>query len=197
MNYYIADMHFGHGNILRYDSRPWDDLTTMENEMIHLWNGKVSDCDDVYILGDFCWGKPDDWRRILPQLNGKKHLITGNHDLKKFPADVLSLFAERPVPCKEIKDGCYKVILCHYPMISYNNDGDPNTLMFYGHVHNTVEFSAVTESVKTMKECCEANGFDYCGRLYNCWCGFFGWAPASLEEILSSKDAQGGLFFKE
>lgn len=187
MNYYISDMHFGHQNILKYDARPWKDVHSMEYDMIDWWNLKITAKDDVYILGDFCFGGYDDWKRILPQLNGRKHLIIGNHDLKQFPSDIISLLAEPPVPYKEIKDGSYRVLMCHYPLISYNHDTNPNTLMFYGHVHNTNEFDAVMESVKTMKECCKAVGFDYQGRLYNCWGGFFGWKPASLMEVLTNK----------
>lgn len=157
--------------------------------MIDWWNKKVTDKDDVYILGDFCWGKESDWIRILTQLKGNKHLILGNHDPKQFSPEVLDLLAEAPTPYKEIKDGDYKLVLCHYPMLSYNEDTDPNTLMFYGHVHNTPEFDAVMESVKTMKECCRAIGINYRARLYNCWCGFFGWQPATLMEVLTNKYA--------
>lgn len=189
MNYYISDMHFCHKNILRYDGRPWDDISSMEYDMIDWWNKKVTDKDDVYILGDLCWGKESDWIRILSRLNGKKHLILGNHDPKHFSPEVLDLLAEPPTPYKEIKDGEYKLVLCHYPMLSYNEDTDPNTLMFYGHVHNTPEFDAVMESVKTMKECCRAVGINYRARLYNCWCGFFGWQPATLMEVLTNKYA--------
>jgi len=191
MNYYIADAHFCHVNILKYDSRPWDDVDSMESDMIALWNGKVTDSDDIYILGDFCWGSSENWRRILPQLKGKKHLIKGNHDLRKFPEDILGFFEEEPVPCMEIKDGEHNVIMCHYPMISYRHDSKPDTVMLYGHVHTTPEFYAVAESVKKMRECCVASGFDYQGQLYNCWCGFFGWAPASLDEILNNRYAKG------
>ena len=80
MNYYIADCHFGHKNILRFDQRPFADPYQMEETMIMLWNAAVRKEDTVYILGDFCWGKADEWLRILRQLNGSKVLIEGNHE---------------------------------------------------------------------------------------------------------------------
>lgn len=43
-----------------------------------LWNATVRKNDTVYILGDFCWGKADEWLRIIRQLNGTKVLIEGN-----------------------------------------------------------------------------------------------------------------------
>ncbi len=190
MNYYTADLHFCHENVIRYEDRPWDTADSMELDMIERWNRKVTADDDVYILGDFAFGNSGNWRRILPQLNGRKHLIIGNHDLRgRFPDDIVAILAEPPVPYKVIKDGEYHVLMSHYPMVSYQHDSKPGTLMFYGHVHNTPEFDAVKAAVKTMKERCRAAGFDYQGRLYNCWCGFFGWAPATLEEVLANEHA--------
>lgn len=29
MNFYIADMHFGHKNVIRYDNRPFDSIEEM------------------------------------------------------------------------------------------------------------------------------------------------------------------------
>lgn len=188
MNYYIADTHFCHKNILRYDDRPWDSLEEMESGMTALWNSKVTDDDDVYILGDFCWGHYSDWKRILSGLKGRKYLIPGNHDPKSFPEDITGLLAEEPVHYKEIKDGDYYVILSHYPMISYHHDSHANTLMFYGHVHATVEADAVTEAVNAMKERSHSAGFDYQGKLYNCWCGLYSWAPATLDQIISTAE---------
>lgn len=188
MNYYTSDLHFCHSNILNYDMRPWSDVSAMETDMTRLWNEKITEEDDIYILGDFCWGNAGNWRRIMPQLRGRKHLIIGNHDLRgQFPDDIVALLDEPPVPYKVIKDGEYWVIMCHYPIIAYHHDTDPNTLMFYGHVHNTSEAQAVKEVVKTMKKCCQAVGLDYRGRLYNCWCGYYGWVPASLKEILVNR----------
>ena len=41
MNYYIADCHFGHKNILLFDNRPFGDLAQMEEVMTMLWNATV------------------------------------------------------------------------------------------------------------------------------------------------------------
>ena len=187
MIYYTADMHFGHKNILRYDSRPWTDVQEMETDMILWWNRKVKPEDDVYIIGDFCWEGARAWKRILTKLNGSKYLILGNHDQKAGREDVRALFAERPTPYKEIRDGEYTVVMSHFPMISYNYDAYENTVMLYGHVHGTLEFDAVMEAVKTMHRISRNSGFDYAGKLYNCWCGLYGWVPATLQEIMDNK----------
>lgn len=57
MNYYIADTHFGHRNIINFDGRPFHDITEMKLALIANWNRRVTNEDTVFILGDFCWGK--------------------------------------------------------------------------------------------------------------------------------------------
>lgn len=79
MNYYISDLHFGHKNVIRFDTRPFQSVDEMDEELIRLWNNKVSDTDDVYIVGDFSYrsGRQEQW--YLKQLNGCKHLILGKY----------------------------------------------------------------------------------------------------------------------
>ena len=81
MNYYIADTHFGHDNIRRLSNRPFNSVEEMDKAIIDNWNRKVTDDDDVYILGDFSY-KSEDPIEYLKKLNGRKHLIVGNHDNK-------------------------------------------------------------------------------------------------------------------
>lgn len=54
MYYYISDMHLGHKNVLKFDSRPFESVEEMNETLIANWNVKVTDEDDVWILGDFC-----------------------------------------------------------------------------------------------------------------------------------------------
>ena len=37
MIYYIADMHFGHTNVLRFDNRPFSDTAQMDDTLIQNW----------------------------------------------------------------------------------------------------------------------------------------------------------------
>ena len=53
MNFYIADKHFGHKNVIRYDNRPFDSIEEMDKAMITLWNETVGDNDVVYIASSF------------------------------------------------------------------------------------------------------------------------------------------------
>lgn len=94
MNYYIADCHFSHKNILHFDQRPFENVEQMEEIMCASWNQTVNEEDTVYILGDFCWGKADEWLKITKKLAGKKILVEGNHDLKQYPLELRAAFVD-------------------------------------------------------------------------------------------------------
>lgn len=74
--------YFGHANILKYCSRPWPDVESMNEGLVERWNSRVGPEDTVYHLGDFAMGGKGNlkWRR---RLNGKIILIKGNHDWSK------------------------------------------------------------------------------------------------------------------
>ena len=94
MNRYISDLHFGHANVIRFDGRPFADTKQMEEVLIDNWNGVVTEKDTTFILGDFCWGTEPEWKRIVPQLNGDKVLIRGNHDLKSMSSGLKKMFQD-------------------------------------------------------------------------------------------------------
>lgn len=185
---YTSDLHYDHDHIIRFDGRPWFNVDEMREDLIQRWNNKVTDNDDVYIIGDFCWGTVAAWRNIVPRLKGRKHLTTGNHD-PKLPKDVQAMFVE-VVPYKELKDGGRKVILCHYPIIAYNHDSDPRVWMLSGHTHNTIEAKAFREALQTYKKMCQEHNFNYQGQIINCFCGFSNYAPATLDEWIANTRAR-------
>jgi len=78
--FFISDTHFGHRGILTYEGekRPFKSLDEMNDFMIKEWNKVVGPNDKVFHVGDFCFGK--DNIKIAQHLNGRKHLIMGNHD---------------------------------------------------------------------------------------------------------------------
>ena len=78
--WFTSDTHFGHKNILIYesDARPFETLEEMHEVLIDRWNSVVRDGDTVYHLGDFAFGQQ--WVSIAERLKGRKKLIMGNHD---------------------------------------------------------------------------------------------------------------------
>ena len=77
---FTSDLHLGHKNILKLCNRPFSSIEEMDAVLIENWNRKVHKNDQVYILGDLMYRNEKLPEEYLRQLNGKKHLITGNHD---------------------------------------------------------------------------------------------------------------------
>ena len=188
MNYYISDLHLGHKNILRLDHRPFFDLEQMEETIVMNWTAVVRPGDTVYILGDFCWGKADEWGRILRRLKGQKVLIKGNHDLRTFSSELKKQFTDI-TPYKEIDDNGRKVILCHFPILFYKHSNNPNYYMLCGHVHQTKENDFLERFIQEMKaESGTEDGihFKNCAQIYNvgAMMPYMQYTPRTLDEII-------------
>ncbi len=191
---YIADPHFFHNRLCaEMDRRGFSGYEEMNDYMIRQWNAKVTQKDEVYILGDFSIAKAKATEGILKKLNGKKYLITGNHD--KFLADKqfdTSLFRWIK-PYEEIRDNGRRVILSHYPVFCYpgqyrkGEDGSPLTYMLYGHVHNSQDERLVhhfiTETRKAQVKSRHADGPEPIPcNMINCFCMFSDYQPMTLNE---------------
>lgn len=190
---YISDLHFGHA-ILNdaMDCRGFASADEMNEYMIKKWNEKVTDIDEVYILGDFSVIFAKKTNEILDQLKGKLFLIRGNHDkflmdrkcnLKRF--EWIKSYAE-------IEDNGRSVILSHYPVFCYNGQyrrdkqGNSTAYMLYGHVHNTTDEKLINsfimatrnERVKTM----QGDWMNIPCNMINCFAMFSDYTPLTLDE---------------
>lgn len=187
MNRYIADTHFSHSNIIRFDNRPYDSVEEMNEDLIKNWNKKVKDGDTTYILGDFCWGKEPEWIEILDRLKGNKVLIRGNHDLKNMSRTLKDKFLyikDR----HEISDFGKKIIMSHYPELAYKSSYNENVFMLHGHVHfRTNEAVLVRKWVRELQENC-SNDWDNKGQIINVGCMLpeMDYTPRTLMEILQA-----------
>ena len=202
MRYYIADLHFFHGNLnSKMDRRGFASVEEMNAYMIKKWNGKVRKNDEVVIIGDFSFGTAEQTNELLQQLNGKLYLITGNHDrFVKQPG----INAERfrwIKPYEELSDNKRKVVLCHFPIMCYNGQyrrdeaGNPKTYMLYGHVHDTMDqrlleqFQAITRNTVTVN----AQGQEEripCNMI-NCFCMYSDYEPLTLDEWIERQSQDG------
>jgi len=127
----ISDTHFGHSAIIRMCSRPYADVGDMDSAMQDLWQRTVRPDDTVIHLGDFAHRYPTDkLPKLFASLNGKKHLIRGNHDDK----DTLAL------PWESVRDIAFESIdstncvLCHFALRTWPKIRK-GALMLYGHSH--------------------------------------------------------------
>ena len=207
-NLYISDCHFYHNSICHnMDKRGFLDFKEMNEYMIQKWNSKVTPRDHVYILGDFSFTKGEKTNELLKQLNGKLHLIVGNHD--KFLED-RSFNKERFLSIdhyKEIHDDNKLVVLSHYPIFCYkgqyrvDKDGNPLTYMLYGHVHNTHDEMLVHRFIMATREYKVESNFSSepspipCNMI-NCFCMFSDYQPMTLNEWIEIDTARRDRFSK-
>lgn len=136
MIYYTSDQHWFHYNILKLANRSYATVEEMNSDLIIRWNAKVKPDDDVYIIGDMFFKFEDiqQVKDVLNKLNGKKHLVRGNHD--KFLNSInYKDYFEEVVYYKEISDNDRMVCLFHYPIEEWNGYYR-NSYMLYGHVHD-------------------------------------------------------------
>lgn len=138
--YFTADTHFGHENIIRFCNRPFASASEMNRALITNWNTRVTEDDDVYVLGDFAFRCGDSVREIAHSLKGHKHLVIGNHDFKWMQADpdAVAEFVE-VAPMLEIEEGGRQLTLCHYPMMAWRNSSRDFSWLIYGHIHNNTD----------------------------------------------------------
>lgn len=193
MNYYISDLHILHKNVCgegnNFDNRPFETMKEMMEYIKYHWNKKITNADDVYILGDMCWKENEEAIQFVSTLKGKKHLILGNHDRCK-DGRYAQQFVEI-VPYKEVKEFIngkqYRLILSHYPIMFWNHqhrlkDNVPVNIHLYGHLHNSQEEAIYQSFIQALN-----NEYDIecIARNVGCMMPYIHYEPRQIQEILS------------
>jgi calcineurin-like phosphoesterase family protein len=163
-DFFIADTHFGHGNIIKYCRRPflndtekqmqkWADeglvrqdefkisresIDLMNSTIIDNINAVVGQDDTLWHGGDFGWGPSFDefkkWRDRIVCRN--INLIWGNHDPGLHSKDKFSIATLFSKVFHQIliKVEGQAIFLNHYPMRSWDR-AHHGSWHLYGHVH--------------------------------------------------------------
>jgi len=126
----IADIHFGHEAIIKYENRPFKNVEEMDENIIKNWNNVVGKHDMIFILGDISFHKSDKTLEIVKRLQGRKILILGNHDTKSVGHYLLMGF-EQVSKWPIIVDDFY--IFSHAPV--YLSEAMPYANI-HGHLHS-------------------------------------------------------------
>jgi calcineurin-like phosphoesterase family protein len=149
--WFTADLHLGHGNIIKYSNRPFmtteeieraqvdsrgswtvspETIAKHDHELLEAINSRVGERDTLWILGDFCFRDFEKAKMYRSRVRCKHvHLIWGNHDAPKLE----SLF-ERTFDQGMIKIDGQRIWLNHYPMRSWDGSFH-GAWHLYGHVH--------------------------------------------------------------
>ena len=160
-DFFSADQHFSHKNILKYCHRPFKDVHEMNKTIVDNWNNVVAENDTVYVLGDVAMhNRAQELQPIVERLKGHKILILGNHDAIK-PFDYLTVGFESVHTSLAYNED---IFLAHDPSI-FDCIKNQFQVLLCGHVHGLF--------IKL------ANN-----RVYNVGVDVRNFTPVTLEEIL-------------
>lgn len=127
-----ADLHLGHKGVTQFKApngidklRPWETTEEMDEALIANWNSRVKPTDESYILGDVVLNRKN--LHTIARLNGRKHLVKGNHDI--FRLEEYQQYFYEVSACRCLKD----MILTHIP-IHPSNIGRFGVNV-HGHLH--------------------------------------------------------------
>lgn len=156
MVYFTSDLHLGHRGILSMQNRPFESVEEMNRALLWNYNAVVRKNDTVYFLGDICHHMPvSEANAIIGKMNGKKYLITGNHD-KMYDA---ALFEEIRDFMTIAASGSYFALM-HYPMLSWpkKNSG---SFQLHGHIHARMDYNEKNraEGIRRYDVGVDANGY--------------------------------------
>ena len=142
--WFTSDLHFNHNRDFVYEPRGFSSVYEMNEALLDNYNSVIKPDDEVYILGDLMLG--DDYAiKYIRQLNGKIHVIRGNHD----SARRLEMYKDsHNIIDIQNSDyfnyGGYRFYLSHYPTLCSYISGKPlknNLINICGHTHTKDKFA--------------------------------------------------------
>lgn len=181
--FFTSDLHLGHKNVITSCGRNFTDVEEMNAVLIGNWNRKVTQEDEVYILGDFSYRSGVHVGTYLEQLNGQKHLLIGNHDIKWLKnVEDPSVYFESVAQMGTINMENKLITLTHYPMLEWNRsryarDQETSTSwLIHGHIHNNRD-TATFEYIREHLPCALNAGADVNN-----------YEPVTFEELLENNN---------
>ena len=140
----VSDWHFGHDRDFIYAPRGYNSVMEANEIILQNHNSIVANDDDVYVLGDLMLGDNDQNIEYIKKMNGKLHVILGNHDtssrIKKYKEceNIISIsYAER------LNYKKWVFYLSHCPMIVAHEEEDLKLWSLHGHTHSKDKFCEI------------------------------------------------------
>lgn len=122
----------------------------MNQSLVDNWNKIIGKHDEVYHLGDFAFASTKTVQHIVKSLNGRIHLIKGNHDYKQ-PRHIFDLF-ESVENLRQISFDKQKIVLCHFPILSWNGKHH-GVWHLHGHSHGGLSFDSNLKRLDVGVDC--------------------------------------------
>lgn len=134
--WFTSDTHAWHESILKFCPETRDGKTSeeMTEILIQNWNSVVNENDRVYHCGDLSFGGKAKVNDFISRLNGKIHLILGNHDQMIRKSSELQQYFESVQEYKHLKVGEHRFILFHFPIAEWW-DCHRGVYHISGHLH--------------------------------------------------------------
>lgn len=142
--YLTSDLHFGHEREFLYGPRGFNTIQEHDEAVITQWNEIVQEDDDVYACGDLMLNDNEHGLECLRRLNGRLHLVRGNHDTDARWGMYMSL--PNVVEMNNViimKYRKYHFYLSHYPTLTANLEKESLhqcTINLFGHTHQKTNF---------------------------------------------------------
>ena len=137
--WFSSDHHLSHGNIIKYQNRPFKNIYEMDEALLTYHNELVRPEDHVSFLGDVTirrGGRIDkEWFKTeMRKYNGHKRLYLGNHD--HFPIQVyIDAGFEKVYGTWRDESG---ILFSHIP-VHPNSLGSANANV-HGHIHGNPDY---------------------------------------------------------
>ena len=138
MQWFTADWHIGHSNIVRHSNRPFADVDAM-NAAIFESLGKLRPGDSLYFLGDIALRRDQALQALDEVPKGVQvHVVFGNHDRPHHNAIAKHSRVAWSGSMKSVKIEDQHIILCHYAMRTWDRM-KYGAWQLFGHSHNNLE----------------------------------------------------------
>lgn len=141
-----SDLHLGHGRQFLWGPRGFTSSLEHDEAVIRNWNSVVEPKDDVYVLGDVMLGDNAHGAEYFSKLNGRIHLVRGNHDTEARWNQVYPELPNVVEMCGWAHMLCYRkyhFYLSHFPTLTGNLEKESLhqcTLNLFGHTHSKDKF---------------------------------------------------------
>ena len=139
-----SDYHFNHNREFIWKARGFDSVEQMNEWIVFHHNKMVQPDDDVYVLGDLMLGDSVKGIECVKRLNGKLHIVRGNHDTDRrwelYTELHNAVEMQNAIYLKYKKHHFY---MSHYPTLTGNLEKESLTQMtlnLYGHTHQKDNF---------------------------------------------------------
>lgn len=140
-----SDLHLCHDRAFIFGPRGFKTVEDHDITICENWNNIIQPEDEVYILGDLMLNNNIAGINMLKCLNGRKHIILGNHDTPTRE----KLYVEEGI-CEEppkwadmIHYKGYHFFLSHFPSMTANLEKESLkqvTINLFGHTHQREKF---------------------------------------------------------